>query len=162
MIHNVPKPTELKERLVFNLSKALWDSDLIGSRLALFLSEILWAVMLLWPGNTFDRSTYSIMQMITTEEILGCLFLLTAFCQISIVLWDNIHSIFARYFSVWNAVLWVSIVVSMLLAVQPPPAAIGGEIALAFVAVWIWIRPYILARGEGKNIKAIEKRDNNE
>jgi hypothetical protein len=32
----------------------------------------------------------------------------------------------------------------MLMSVTPPPAAIGGEVALAFAAFWVWVRPYIL------------------
>jgi hypothetical protein len=31
----------------------------------------------------------------------------------------------------------------MLASVYPPPAAIGGEIALALSAFWIWLRPIL-------------------
>lgn len=29
-------------------------------------------------------------------------------------------------------------------SVYPPPAAMGGEIALAMAAVWVWLRPLII------------------
>jgi len=143
----------MKNNLIDNLSKALWDSDLIASRISLALSEFFWAVMLLWPGDTFTRPTYMLMQKVTNEEVWGVLFLASAVTQMSIVLMDDMHSRFARYFAGWNATLWAYVVTSMLISVQPPPAAIGGEIALALIAIWIWARPNILARG----VKKIEQ-----
>jgi len=144
-------------RLVNNLSKALWDSDLIASRISLALSEFFWAVMLLWPGDTFTRPTYALMHKAANEEVWGILFLASAVTQMSIVLMDDMHSRFARYFAGWNAALWTYVVTSMLISVQPPPAAIGGEIALALIAVWIWARPNILAHGMSK-----QNNENNE
>jgi hypothetical protein len=35
----------------------------------------------------------------------------------------------------------------MLVSMYPPPAAIGGDIALAFASGWVFIRPYILSEG---------------
>ena len=40
----------MRTKLINNLSKALWDSDLVATRIVLSLSEMFWAVMLLWPG----------------------------------------------------------------------------------------------------------------
>lgn len=135
------------QKMLRALSSALWDTDLISSRMTLALGELAWAVMLLWPGDTFGRPTYSHMAGVMTEEAWGLVFLLSAGTQITIVLLDDLHSRFARYFAAWNAVLWTYTVYSMLASVYPPPAAIGGEIALAMSACWIWVRPYILAQG---------------
>ena len=137
----------MKTRLINNLSKALWDSDLVATRIALALAEMFWAVMLLWPGDTFTRPTYALMNKATNEEVWGVLFLVSSVTQMSIVLLDDMGSRFARYFAGWNAALWTYVVTSMLISVQPPPAAIGGEIALALFAIWIWARPNILAKG---------------
>jgi len=134
-------------KIIKAVSRVLWDSDLIASRVTLAMSEFFWAVMLLWPGDTFTRPTYSHMAMVISEEAWGILFLISSTTQLTIVLLDDLHSKFARYFAGWNAVLWGYTVFSMLLSVYPPPAAIGGEIALAFAALWIWVRPYILAEG---------------
>lgn len=137
----------MPERYVRAMSKALWDTDLIGVRLLLFLGELLWAVMLLWPGETFNRATYELMASAMSEMAWTVVFLASAVTQITIILREDFSSAFARYFAAWNACLWLFTVASMLLSIYPPPAAIGGEIALALGAVWVWIRPYILAQG---------------
>jgi hypothetical protein len=129
-----------------SLSRALWDTDLIGIRCTLALSELMWAVMLLWPGDTFTRPTYAHMAMLWNEEIWALVMLTSAVTQLTIVLQDDLHSRFARYFAAYNAVLWVYIgIVSPLLSVYPPPAAMGGEMALAIASFWIWLRPYFLS-----------------
>jgi len=138
-------------KLINNLSRALWDSDLIASRLSLAIAEFFWAVMLLFWGNShdlFSRPTYKQMAVIMPAESWGIVLLLSAGVQLTIILNGDMHSSFARYFAAFNACLWVYIgIVSPLLSVYPPPAAMGGEFALAFAAVWIWVRPYILAKG---------------
>lgn len=135
------------QKMLRALSSALWDTDLISSRLTLAFGEFCWAVMLLWPGDTFSRPTYSHMAAAMSEEGWAIIFLVSSLTQITIVLLDDMHSTFARYFACWNACLWVYTVYSMLASVYPPPAAIGGEIALAVSACWVWIRPYILVQG---------------
>ena len=129
------------------LSSAVWDTDLIGSRLTLAFGELCWAIMLFWPEESFARPTYSHMAIVANEEVWGVIFLVSCVTQLTIVLLEDMHSTFARYFACWNACLWIYTVYSMLASVYPPPAAIGGEIALALSACWIWVRPYILAQG---------------
>ena len=41
----------MKNRALDGMSRALFDSDLIASRLALFLAEALWAIMLFLAGR---------------------------------------------------------------------------------------------------------------
>jgi len=136
-----------RQRLLQSTSRLLWDSDMVATRFILAYAELLWAIMLIWPGPTFGRPTYTEMATVMREEAWALVFLLSAITQVSIVLMEDFHSRFARYFAAWNAALWVFVVGSMLLSVYPPPAAIAGEIALAFSAFWIWLRPYILAEG---------------
>lgn len=135
------------QKFLRSLSSALWDTDLISSRMTLAAGELCWCVMLLWPGDTFGRPTYSHMATVMSEECWGVLFLLSSVTQMSIILMDDMHTRFARYFAAWNASLWCYTVWSMLASVYPPPAAIGGEIALAVASIWIFVRPYILAQG---------------
>jgi hypothetical protein len=135
------------QKMLRALSSALWDTDLVSSRMTLAFGELAWAVMLLWPGPTFGRPTYSHMAGVMAEEAWGVLFLVSFATQMTIILLDDMHSRFARYFACWNATLWGYTVWSMLASVYPPPAAIGGEIALAIAACWIFVRPYILAQG---------------
>ena len=133
-------------RLLTAISRLLWDTDLVGTRFLLSLGESLWAAMLLWPGDTFSRPTYAHMALVMSEEAWSVVFLVSSVIQITVVLMDDLHSRFARYFAGLNAVLWSYVVVSMLISTYPPPAAIAGEMALALGALWIWIRPYIIVQ----------------
>lgn len=135
-------------RFVNGMTRALFDSDLIATRLCLFLAEALWAIMLFWPGDTFDRPTYSEMGKVASELWWACAFGISAVLQLSIVIYAQCQALWARAFAVWNALLWGISVGLMLAGVYPPPAAIGGEAALAVSAVWIAVRPLIFAVGE--------------
>ena len=130
------------------MSRALFDSDLIASRLALSLAEALWAIMLFWPGDTFGRPTYSEMAKLAPELVWATAFGVGAVLQICIVIYRQCGHTWAQLFACWNAALWCGSVVLMLKGVYPPPAAIGGEVALAVSALWIAIRPSILQKGE--------------
>ena len=136
-----------RKRFWGSISRALFDTDLTGIRCALAFSELLWAVLLFWPGNTFDRPTYHIMSHVMTEEAWAIVFVISAMTQISVVVQEDFHSRFARYFAAYNTILWVTVVTSMMMSVYPPPAAISGEITLAIFTGWIWLRPFILAEG---------------
>ena len=131
-------------KLLQGLSRALWDSDLVATRISLAIGEMAWAIMLLWPGDTFGRPTYLMMSHTMTEEAWGFLLLLSAATQITIVMCDEYHHWFSRLFAAWNGMLWAFLVLSMMLSVSPPPAAIGGEIAMAMAACWVWLRPALL------------------
>jgi hypothetical protein len=135
-------------RALDGMAAALFDSDLIATRLALFLAEALWAVMLFWPGDTFDRPTYSEMAKIAPELVWAVAFGVSASLQLCIVLYRQCNKTWAHIFAYWNAILWASSILLMFRGVYPPPAAIGGEVALAVSAVWIAVRPCILAKGE--------------
>ena len=134
-------------QIINSLSKLLWDTDLIATRFLLAMAEFMWAFLLVWPGETFSRPTYNHMAMVLPEEGWAVIFALSSVTQLTIVLMHDYHSRFARYFAGWNAMLWSYVVISMLLSVYPPPAAISGEIALAIGALWVWVRPYILVEG---------------
>lgn len=135
-------------RAISGMSRALFDSDLIATRLALFLAEALWATMLFWPGDTFERPAYSAMGQYAPEVVWACAFGVSAVLQLSIVLYQQCAAMWARLFAIWNAALWLAAVVLMIAGVYPPPAAIGGEIALAVSAVWIAARPLYFLRWE--------------
>jgi len=133
--------------VVNRITDAIFDSDLIASRIVLAMAELFWAVLLLWPGDSFSRPTYGVMAHVMPEDAWALVFLVSAITQITIVILNDYHSRFSRYFAAWNAALWGFCVVAMLLSVYPPPAAIGGEIALAFSSLWIWARPLVIRMG---------------
>ena len=126
------------------VAAAIFDSDLISTRLLLAFAEFLWAAMLFWPGDTFWRPTYALMAELATEEVWACAFGVTSYLQFRIVLNGRQHTLWAHYFALWNSLLWAVVVGSMLLSVYPPPAAIAGEISLMVAAAWVWARPMIL------------------
>ncbi len=149
----------MKQAMLERITAALFDTDLISTRLTLALAEALWAVLLLWPGVIFDRPAYLGMGAVMGEHAWGLVFALSAATQASIVVLGHCSRGYARVFAAWNAVLWGYIVLSMLMSVYPPPAAIAGEIALAGCAAWVWWRPVLLciwsvkAHREGNGIE---------
>ena len=50
-------------------SNIFFNSDLNATRFTLAFAEIIWAVMLFWPGDTFTRPTYSEMSRLASEEL---------------------------------------------------------------------------------------------
>lgn len=132
--------TDLTKRI----SAAIFDSDLIASRIILAVAEFLWAIMLWWPGDTFGRPTYTHMSHVMSEDAWGLVFMVSAVTQLHIVFSGQFHKTYARVFAGWNAVLWLYVVISMLMSVYPPPAAIAREMALMCAASWIWVKPAIL------------------
>lgn len=129
-----------------SLTHALWSTDMVSSRLVLGIAEFWWFALLIWPGETFGRPTYSGMAAVMPEQAWALIFALSSFTQFTIVIRRDFHCWPARYFAAWNMVLWVFVVVSMLLSVYPPPAAVSAEITLALASIWIWIRPFLLLR----------------
>ena len=133
------------QQAVRGLSRAFFDSDLVATRLMLFMGELAWAVMLWWPGDTFARPTYGHMGHLANETLWAIAFTATALAQLHIVAFELHDSHGARAFAWWNAALWCCAVLMMLASVCPPPAAIGMEIAGMLGACWIAVRPPILA-----------------
>lgn len=138
----------MPKHLLPGMTAALFDSDLIATRLALALAELLWSLMLFWPGDTFDRPTYSLMRDIAPEMSWAVIFLITSIMQYTIVATDSCRARWAHWFATWNAALWITTIATMLLSIYPPPAAIGGEVALMVSAVWIWVRPLLERKWE--------------
>ena len=136
-----------RERYLNSICYALLDTEMVTTRFALAMSSAVWAVLLWWPGETFGRPTYNGMAHVMPEEAWAFVFMLDAVMQLTIILQQDFHSRFARYFAAFNAALWGGVVLSMLLSIYPPPAAISAEIVMAFCAIWIWARPYVLAIG---------------
>lgn len=140
-------------KIINPLAEAMFHSDLIASRLTLFLAEVCWAVMLWWPGDTFIRPTYDGMAWLMNESLWAMVFTVSALIQISIVILQSYDTRFGRNFAGFNALLWVYCTASMLMSVYPPPAAIGGEIAITCSALWICFRPIIVECWERKASK---------
>ena len=118
----------------------IYGSDLHATRFMLGLAELVWAIALLWPGDTFGRPTYTMMANVAPEECWAVMFLISSFIQFHILFHGSYHSKPATAFALCNALFWIFTVVSMYLSVYPPPGAISGELALAFGAAWVFVR----------------------
>ena len=138
----------MKKLFIHPLVNALFSSDLISTRIVLAIAEMLWCIMLLWPGDTFARPTYTILSILMPELCWAFVFGVSAFLQFHIAVSQCWYEHWARVFATWNASLWVLVVGSMILSVYPPPAAIGGEVALTLAAIWIWAQPLLIVRGK--------------
>ena len=123
-------------------------SDLHGVRFLLAMAELLWSMSLLWPGETFGRPTYTGMSHVMSEEAWGFLFGFSGMTQLTLVLQEKFHDRFAQMFAAWNSCLWWYVCISMYLSVYPPPAAISGELALAFGASWVFVRTGYVVEGK--------------
>ena len=129
-----------------SISRLVWDSDLVSSRFTLALAELIWAIMLFIPGKTFAETAFPKLGFLS-EYTWGFIFLISGIIQISIVLYEHMGTRFSKTFAAFNALLWTYLVFAILIDSYPPVAGIAGEIALMIAAIWIWVRPYILAEG---------------
>lgn len=148
----------MPDRIVSAFAKALFSRDMVSARIILGISEMWWAVLLWWPGDTFGRPTYALMAEVMPEDCWGAVFFMTSIMQFSIVGKEQFHSREARWFAAYNMALWVGCVLSMLKSVYPPPAAISAEITMASASIWIWLEPHLERRWIIKSWKAVYDR----
>lgn len=128
------------------ISQIIWDTDLITSRFILAIAEFIWAIILFLPGNTFQNDKTPHLACLS-ENYWGFIFLFSGIIQLTIILYERTRTDFAKMFAAFNAMLWIYLVLSILIDTYPPIASVAGETALMITAIWIWIRPYILAEG---------------
>jgi hypothetical protein len=129
-----------------SISRLVWDSDLAASRFILAIAEMFWAIILFVPGTTFPQGVFPSLGFLP-DYIWGLVFLFSCIVQISIILYEHMGAKFAKTFALFNAFLWVYLVLSIIIDSYPPIIGVAGEITLMLIAIWICIRPYILAEG---------------
>ena len=114
----------------------IFSYDLSAIRLVLFLSSILWGILLLWPGETFNRPTYEMMSMVMRETFWGIAFLIHGITGF----WSSSSTKLMYANNLLGSFLWLGSSILMLFSVYPPPAAISGELILSLASVWLFIR----------------------
>ena len=123
-------------------------SDLLCTRFTLGLSEILWAVILWNPSDTFSRPTYHAMKMTgISENMWGLIWAVTGLTQLYILFSGKHHNLFAVCFAGFNTLLWWFVLIGCFLSVGAP-AAMSGELALCVAASWVYIRSGWMPKSE--------------
>ena len=125
-------------------------SDTHCMRFFLFLSELIWAIVLLLPASqgSLARPTYRIMHHLCQhEEIWGMVWLFSAITQFYILTTGHYHDRASVMFSCFNALLWWFVVISMYMSIAPTPPGISAELSTAVMASFIWIRSGWVAVG---------------
>ena len=140
-------------RLVVALLRNMfWGTDIRPAQIMLGLSSLLWALMLVYPGNTFERQTYAVMAVLGSEYAWAAAFALVGVSQLYnsfISVLPEIPAWFSKFDTFLCFVVWATAACSILIAQHPPPAAIAGEIVMAFAAFWVFVRqdlPVLKAR----------------
>lgn len=122
-------------------------SDTTPTRFMLALSASAWAIMLAWPGNTFERPAYRYM------ADLGGQYAEAKWC----LLWAlHATGMWWRLFTATPRPMWSLIIHSLglllfstsaiaifLTLTYPIPAAIASDIAMALAAAWVLVRTHI-------------------
>lgn len=125
----------------------MFYSDLVASRMSLFIAEMYWGISLLWPGNTFDEPIYTLMAKCMHENLWGLFFLIAAVIHASVIVLQKIETPWERLFSGFISLVWCSCIVLMMCS-GAPSAHIGGNFSIAAAAAWILARPFVEKRGE--------------
>lgn len=133
------------------------------TRLGLIVGSFLWAVFLLLPVQLFPtaeqlaagkgRATYALMARVAPENVWGFLFLLTAVIA-AYALFSGVRNRATLLLDgVLGCVLWTGSTAACFaaywpmhvsfmeaIAAYPPPAAMSGELVMAFYSWWHMIR----------------------
>lgn len=133
------------------------------TRLGLIVGSSLWAVFLLLPVQLFPtsaqlaagkgRATYSLMAAVATEEVWGLLFLLTSVIGAYALFSGVRNRVTLLLDGVLGCILWTGSTAACFaaywpmhvsfmeaIASYPLPAAMSGELVMAFYSWWHMIR----------------------
>lgn len=143
------------------LGSILYEKDLSMMRLMLGGAELLWALNCWYPGTSFSHPGHEFMSSIASENVWGSLFFVSSVIQIYIVLYSKEYTIYSRIFSFWNFVLWATSVMTIFLAIHPPPVAMSGELILVAASFWSFLRPILLCHLLARSFKDSETAEQN-
>jgi hypothetical protein len=118
----------------------LFVSSTETMRVHIALGSLLWGILLLTPGDTFDRPTYTYMAMIGPELAWAVAHLVHGGASMLSVLTGRRGFVVCVLDPVLGCVLWTSSAIAMLIAVYPLPAAIAPHLMGAAVSWWMLVR----------------------
>ena len=129
-----------KQSIHRRLAYLMLQADVDGVRFMIACSSLAWALLLLWPGATFDRQTYALMRAVAPEVIWAVAHLVHGSVAIYSVLTGHRSRLAWVVDPILGCLLWTTSAAAMLLAVYPVPAAIAPQIVGALASWWLMVR----------------------
>ena len=124
-----------------NIIQLIFFSDLLAARFSVGLAGILHGISLLWPGANFGYDFYRVLFSVLPRESWSLLFFLLGSIQWTLIFKDGLADTPTHtFFSAVQAALWTFVCITIYIAVYPPITLIVGEIIIAWLAFWIWVR----------------------
>lgn len=117
----------------------LLDTDTKGARFVLMVASFFWTVLLLAPGNGFERSIYAPMNAMAPDWVWG-LFFLIHFCS---TLFSSFTSISCKPLLVLEGLLGLALytasTMSAMLALDSAAPLFSPGIACTVAAFWVLV-----------------------
>lgn len=116
-------------------------SETTPSRITMTIASLLWGLLLLWPGETFDAPRYEFMRAIAPERWWGAAFLIIGICLGWRALSPTERPILAFAVNMSAFCLFAGSAVALWLARPlPVPADDAAQLALALLSLWVLMR----------------------
>ena len=130
------------------MQKVLWIAkygDTSPATIGSMVSAFLWAICLMFPGDTIARPTYRHMGEIATEGVWVVVFLVIGFSQAWRTCKNKISSSKKSYYTelmikMFAALVWTYVAIACLIAQYPPAAAMSDCIVIAAGCWWDFTR----------------------
>lgn len=130
------------------LSYLFNETDLIALRFTVAIASLTWFAMLLWPGNTFDRPMFSIVEGAMSEIAWAMLFCIHGISVLFSLFSCSKQRILIFLDGILGSFLWSGMSIGMLSTMffhsidsyMSMPAASGPSIIIALATWWILIR----------------------
>lgn len=137
-----------KRNISSRLKYLLWKADLEMTRLVLAVGSILWALLLLLPGQLFtqERTTYLIMSKIGSEVTWGVLFLLQGLVMLYSLLYGYRSKVYFCVDALLGCILWTTATLACFAShyhgwvTYKPPAAMAYDLIGVLTSWWCLVR----------------------
>jgi len=137
-----------KHNAIQTVCHLAFDSSTEATRVVVTIGSLLWGMMLLMPGDTFDRPMFSVLTTTAPENIWGMLFLGHGVISALSIVFARCGRLCFVFDGVAGCLLWTAITIGMLLSsvyhpITPEfsfPAATSPAIAVTLAAWWLLFR----------------------
>lgn len=130
------KQRQIANRIVYLLLR----SDIEPIRFFIATSSLLWGILLLLPGDTFERPTYTLMASLASEGVWATAHLAHSVTAIYSLFTGAKNKLIFGLDPILGAAIWTTSGIAMLASVSPVPAAIAPHLIGAVAAWWLLVR----------------------